>query len=102
MALLTLKAADPCPRQTQLEQHNFLRVQLQPNTQSLVFSWVCTITPFMSVCIFLVILAPVCSPAHYLLQLFQGSDFFYFFFYSVMNVFSNVAKYNSQLQTKYT
>ncbi len=33
-------------------------------------------TPVLSVCIFLVILAPVSSSAHYLLQLFPRSDFF--------------------------
>ncbi len=44
------------------------------------------ITPVLSVCISLVILAPVCPSAHYLLQLFPGSDFV-FIFYSVMNVF---------------
>ncbi len=33
-------------------------------------------TPVLSVCIFLVILAPVSSSAHYLLQLFPLSDFF--------------------------
>ncbi len=33
------------------------------------------LTPVMSVCIFLVILAPVSSSAHYLLQLFPRSDF---------------------------
>ncbi len=42
------------------------------------------LTPVLSVCIFLVILAPVSSSAHYLLQLFPRSDFF---FYSVTNVF---------------
>ncbi len=40
-------------------------------------------TPVLSVCIFLVILAPVSSSAHYLLQFFHGA----FFFYSVTNVF---------------
>ncbi len=34
-------------------------------------------TPVLSVCIFLVILAPVSSSAHYLLQLFPLSDFFF-------------------------
>ncbi len=33
-------------------------------------------TPVLSVCIFLVILAPVSSSTHYLLQLFPRSDFF--------------------------
>ncbi len=42
------------------------------------------LTPVLFVCIFLVILAPVSSSAHYLLQLFPRSDFF---FYSVINVF---------------
>ncbi len=40
-------------------------------------------TPVLSVCIFLVILAPVSSSAHYLLQFFHGA----IFFYSVTNVF---------------
>ncbi len=35
------------------------------------------ITPVLFVCIFLVILAPVSSSAHYLLQLFPRSDFFF-------------------------
>ncbi len=34
------------------------------------------LTPVLFVCIFLVILAPVSSSAHYLLQLFPRSDFF--------------------------
>ncbi len=34
-------------------------------------------TPVLFVCIFLVILAPVSSSAHYLLQLFPRSDFFF-------------------------
>ncbi len=40
-------------------------------------------TPVLFVCIFLVILAPVSSSAHYLLQFFHGA----IFFYSVTNVF---------------
>ncbi len=40
------------------------------------------LTPVLSVCIFLVILAPVSSSAHYLLQLFPQ-----IFFYSVTNEF---------------
>ncbi len=52
-------------------EFNFSRVR-----RGLVFSWVCTITPVLFVCIFLVILAPVSSSAHYLLQLFPRSDFF--------------------------
>ncbi len=35
-----------------------------------------SLTPVLSVCISLVILAPVTSSAHYLLQLFPRSDFF--------------------------
>ncbi len=40
-------------------------------------------TPVLFVCIFLVILAPVSSSAHYLLQFFHGA----IFFYTVTNVF---------------
>ncbi len=40
---------------------------------------------------FLLFLAPVSSSAHYLLQFFHGA----IFFYSVTNVFYNVAKYNT-------
>ncbi len=40
-------------------------------------------TPVLSFCIVLVILAPVSSSAHYLLQFFHGA----IFFYSVTNVF---------------
>ncbi len=92
------------PRQTQLTLHNRAWIYGQGFTSypssstSVEYDRVwfsagsAPLTPVMSVCIFLVILAPVSSSAHYLLQLFPRSNFF---FYSVTNVFSNVAKYNT-------
>ncbi len=84
------------PRQTQLTLNN--RAYIWPGVhfisfkfnfsriwQGLVFSRVCIKMPVLSVCIFLVILSPVCSSAHYCCSSFQGANLF--FFYSVINVF---------------
>ncbi len=77
------------PRQTQLTLHNrawiWSGVHFIPlSSTSAEYDGVwfsagsAPLTSVLSVCIFLVILAPVSSSAHYLLQLFPQSDFFFF------------------------